>query len=136
VQSSVLAGRLYRMGEFRGGSPVVSDDNRAFLEATLPHLDVVSRVVRHLTGDAASAEDIVQETYLRAFAKFSTHHGPNSRAWLIAICVNSARSHARQLRRRPVELKAEMPEWIDDHPDVVDQVAAEMDRIRLRAALA
>ena len=114
----------------------MSDSNRAFLDATLPHLDVVHRVGRHLTSDVASAEDLVQETYLRAFAKFSTHCGPNTRAWLIAICVNQARSQARRARRRPVELTAEMPELIDDRPAVVDLVLAEMDRSQLSAALA
>jgi RNA polymerase sigma-70 factor (ECF subfamily) len=113
----------------------VSDD-RAFLEATLPHVEVVHRVARHLVGDPSSAEDLVQETYLRAFAKFARHRGPNTRAWLIAICVNVARSEARQLRRRPTELRAELPELVDDAPDVVEQVAAETDRARLAAALA
>jgi RNA polymerase sigma-70 factor, ECF subfamily len=114
----------------------VTADNRAFLDATLPHLDVVHRVARHLSSDAASAEDLVQETYLRAFAKFSTHQGPNTRAWLITICVNQARSQVRQQRRRPVELKAEMPELLDDRPEVVDQVLAELDRADVSAALA
>jgi RNA polymerase sigma-70 factor (ECF subfamily) len=111
-------------------------DHRAFLEATLPHVEVVHRVARHLVGDREGAADLVQETYLRAFAKFASHSGPSSRAWLIAICVNAARSQARQLRRRPLELRAELPEVPDGGPEVCELVAAEIDREVLRAALA
>ena len=114
----------------------MSDQSRAFLDATLTHLDVVHRVARHLAADAASAEDLVQETYLRAFAGFASHHGPNTRAWLTAICVNLARSQARQRKRRPLELRADTPEVVDDGREIVDQVVAELDRAQLAAALA
>ena len=111
-------------------------DDRAFMEATLPHVEVVYRVARHVATDRAAAQDLVQETYLRAYTKFSTHRGSNTRAWLIAICLNAARSRARQERRRPVELRGELPEVTDPGPDVFEVAAAEIDREVLRAALA
>jgi RNA polymerase sigma-70 factor (ECF subfamily) len=113
----------------------VSDD-RAFVEAMLPHVEVVYRVARHVATDRAAAEDLVQETYLRAYAKFSTQRGSNTRAWLIAICLNAARSQARQRKRRPVDLRAELPEVADPGPDVSEAAATEIDRQVLRAALA
>jgi RNA polymerase sigma-70 factor, ECF subfamily len=75
-----------------------------FLEATLPHLDVVYQVARQAVRDGQDPEDLVQETYLRAYAAFSGYRGGNVRAWLAAICLNVARSEARRRRRRPWEV--------------------------------
>ncbi len=70
----------------------MDDQGRAFLEAALPHLDAVYRVARHAARDHHHAEDLVQETYLRAFAAFDSHRGPSTRAWLVTICLNLARA--------------------------------------------
>jgi RNA polymerase sigma-70 factor, ECF subfamily len=82
----------------------VGADHRAFLEATLPHVDVVYQVARHAAGAGQDPEDLVQETYLRAYAAFGSYRGQNTRAWLAAICLNAARSQARRRRRRPWEV--------------------------------
>jgi len=82
----------------------VGADHRAFLEATLPHLDAVYQVARLAAGDGQDPEDLVQETYLRAYAGFGSYRGGNARAWLAAICLNVARSQARRRRRRPWEV--------------------------------
>src|SRR5215472_1957228 len=79
-------------------------DHRAFLEATLPHLEAVFQVARQAAGDRQDPEDLVQETYLRAYASFGSFRGENARAWLAAICLNVARSQARSRRRRPWEV--------------------------------
>lgn len=76
-------------------------DHADFLAATLPHLDAVHRLARHLTSDPQGAEDLVQETYLRAYRAFSSHTGPSTRAWLTTICWNLARSRWRRQGRRP-----------------------------------
>jgi RNA polymerase sigma-70 factor (ECF subfamily) len=82
----------------------VGADHRAFLEATLPHLDVVYQVARQAAWDGQDPEDLVQETYLRAYAAFGSWRGENARAWLAAICLNAARSQVRRRRRRPWEV--------------------------------
>jgi RNA polymerase sigma-70 factor, ECF subfamily len=82
----------------------VSGDHRAFLDATLPYLDVVYQVARHAAGDGQDPEDLVQETYLRAYEAFGSWRGQSARAWLAAICLNAARSQARRRRRRPREV--------------------------------
>jgi RNA polymerase sigma-70 factor (ECF subfamily) len=82
----------------------VGADHRAFLEATLPHMDAVYQVARQAAGDGQDPEDLVQETYLRAYAGFGSWRGGNARAWLAAICLNAARSQARRRRRRPWEV--------------------------------
>jgi RNA polymerase sigma-70 factor (ECF subfamily) len=78
-------------------------DHAAFLDATLPHLDAVWNVARRMAQNAASAEDLVQETYLRAFRSYQTQGSGDMRAWLVAICMNTARSEYRRSRRRPQE---------------------------------
>lgn len=76
---------------------------RAFLDATLPHLDALHGIARHLGGSEVAAEDLVQETYLRAFAGFAGLRGDNVRSWLVAILLNVARSEGRRRARRPRE---------------------------------
>jgi len=82
----------------------VGADHRVFLDATIPYLDVVWQVARQAAGDGQDPEDLVQETYLRAYAAFGSCRGENMRAWLAAICLNVARSQARRRRRRPWEV--------------------------------
>jgi RNA polymerase sigma-70 factor (ECF subfamily) len=114
----------------------VGDDHRAFLDATLPYVDVVYQVARHAAGDGQEPEDLVQETYLRAFAAFGSYRGGNTRAWLAAICLNAARSQARRRRLRPWDAPARpLPEelsaadWAGGEaaPDVADVVIAGLD---------
>ena len=52
----------------------------------LPHLDAGYTLARHLVGDAADAEDVVQESVLRALRYFHTLRDPaDARAWFLAI---------------------------------------------------
>jgi RNA polymerase sigma-70 factor (ECF subfamily) len=109
----------------------VENPEQEFLEATLPHLDTVYRVARHLGVDRWNAEDLVQETYLRAFAGFSGHVGPSTRAWLVTICYNLARSEGRRRARRVVEHLATVEDPDSAGPgdsDVNREVLARLDR--------
>ena len=67
----------------------MSGDHRAFLDATLPYLDVVYQVARHAAGDGQDPEDLVQETYLRAWQSFESFAGGFFRAWLYRIATNA-----------------------------------------------
>lgn len=68
-----------------------------FESTTLPYLDAVARFARSLTRDRADADDLVQETFLRALRGWRTFR-PDSdpRRWLFAIC----RHAFLQARRR------------------------------------
>ena len=122
----------------------MSVDHRAFLDATLPYLDVVYQVARHAAGDGQDPEDLVQETYLRAYEAFGSWRGQNMRAWLAAICLNAARSQARRRRRRPWEASFGVP--LDAFPvadaagrhadDVADVVIAGLDAQAVARCLA
>src|SRR5712691_901031 len=124
------------------GLSAVSGDHRAFLDATLPYVDVVYQVARHAAGDGQDPEDLVQETYLRAYAAFGSYRGENTRAWLAAICLNAARSEARRRRRRPWEVPAQalldaLPLGrADEVPDVADVVIAGLDAQAVSRCLA
>ena len=120
-------------------------DHRVFLDATLPHLDVVWQVARQAAGEGQDPEDLVQETYLRAYAGFGSYRGGNTRAWLAAICLNAARSQARRRRRRPREVPS--PAMLEVLPaaranggegvaDVADVVIAGLDAEKVSRCLA
>jgi RNA polymerase sigma-70 factor (ECF subfamily) len=60
-----------------------------FAEEALPHLDAVYRFAIRLTGSADEAEDLVQETFLRAFRSWDQYAlGTNAKSWLFTICRN------------------------------------------------
>jgi RNA polymerase sigma-70 factor (ECF subfamily) len=116
-------------------------DERAFLDATLPYLEVVYQVARHAAGNGLEPEDLVQETYLRAYAAFGSYRGENTRAWLAAICLNAARSQERRRRRRPWEVPAHglldaVPARAEAAPDVADVVIAGLDARTVSQCLA
>ncbi len=75
----------------------VADEAR-FREQVLSELDVLYRVARRLTRDAEDAEDLVQETLLRAYRAFDRFDGRHPRAWLLTILRNRFYSEAKRVR--------------------------------------
>src|SRR5690348_13750110 len=64
-------------------------DRVRFEEEALALSDQVYRVARHLVGSREEAEDLMQETYARAFRSWrSFQPGTNLRAWLLRILTN------------------------------------------------
>lgn len=80
-------------------------DSEAFLQLTLAHLDAVHALARRLVRD--SAEDLVQETWLKAYAAWPAGAPQDPRAWLVTICLNTARSWYRRDSIRPEVLRSE-----------------------------
>ena len=71
----------------------------------LPHLDVLYRVARRMTGESADAEDLVQETLLKALRGWGGFRpGSNARAWLLTILRNAFINGYRRRRREPVTM--------------------------------
>ena len=75
-------------------------DERRFRELMLPHLDAAYNFARHLLHDAAAADDVVQEAYLRAFRAFPGYRGGEPKAWLLSIVRNCAFSWSKAERGR------------------------------------
>lgn len=73
---------------------------RRFRELMLPHLDAAYNFARYLTHDAAAAEDVVQEAYLRALRAFPGYRGGEPKAWLLAIVRNCAFTWSKRERGR------------------------------------
>jgi RNA polymerase sigma factor (sigma-70 family) len=66
------------------------DKRKLFDEVFLPHLVQAYRLARWLTGNAADAEDVVQEASLRAFRGIAGFGGINARAWALSVVRNTA----------------------------------------------
>src|SRR6266550_311415 len=80
----------------------------AFEAEALASLDNLYRVAVRLTRSPADAEDLVQETYLKAFrAADRFEPGTNLRAWLFTILHNTARNRARDRARDLVAIDSE-----------------------------
>ena len=72
---------------------------REQIEAAIPAL---RRYARALTRDTETADDIVQDTLVRALRSEHLFHGGDVRAWLYTILTNLNRNRLRTLSRRPV----------------------------------
>lgn len=78
-------------------------------------MDSLYRTALRLTRNAADAEDLVQETYLKAFrAAERFEPGTNLRAWLFTILHNTARNRARDRVREGVTVDSEAIERAAD----------------------
>ena len=89
---------------------MVSDDVDAggrFQQYVVPELEILYRVARSLSRTDADAEDLVQETLLRAYRAIDRFDGRYPRAWLLTILRNANINRARK----------KQPELLDD-PDL------------------
>lgn len=75
----------------------------AFATHVEPEIPVLLRVARSLTGSAADAEDLVQETLIRAYRAMDQFDGAHPRAWLLTILRNTASNLRRRTRPELVE---------------------------------
>jgi RNA polymerase sigma-70 factor (ECF subfamily) len=75
-----------------------------FEEEALEHADQVYQVARHIAGSREDAEELMQETYVRAFRSWRSYEpGTNIRAWLMRILTNLNIDRGRRKQRRPTE---------------------------------
>jgi RNA polymerase sigma-70 factor (ECF subfamily) len=86
-------------------------DDAEFTAAALSHIDSLYGTALRLTRRAADAEDLVQDTYLKAFR--SAHQfepGTNLKAWLFTILHNTFRNVRRHDGRSPVDVDSDAVE--------------------------
>ena len=96
-----------------GGGPATE-----FAQAALAHIDSLYGTALRLTRRTPDAEDLVQDTYLKAFR--SAHQfqaGTNLKAWLFTILHNTFRNIRRHDGRDPVDIDSEVVDQaVDDAP--------------------
>jgi RNA polymerase sigma-70 factor, ECF subfamily len=92
-------------------------DSHAFRRYVVPELPVLLRVARRITGDPADAEDLVQETLIRAYRAIERFDGRHPRAWLLTILRNTWRNMNRRAR----------PHLLDNDEDILSVPAAGAD---------
>jgi RNA polymerase sigma-70 factor (ECF subfamily) len=101
---------------------------RQSIEACIPAL---RRYGRALTRDAETADDLVQDTLVRALRSEHLFHGGDVRAWLFTILTNLNRNRLRSLARRPSTAQLED----DDAADLAGPEAGGRDIERALALL-
>ena len=110
-----------------------------FEEAALPHVESVGRFALSLAQNEADADDLVQETFLRAFKGWHTFiPGTDCRRWLFTICRNTfvswSRRKARYVQPEDGDLDA-MPAAIVHMQAVSEGIADAFDRIDVLPAI-
>jgi len=75
---------------------------QAFDALVMPHLDAAYNLARWLVRDVPAAEDIVQESALRAFRYFAAMRGDEARPWLLGIVRHACIDWLAARRRLPV----------------------------------
>ena len=94
----------------------------SFESEALPHLDAVYRFAFRLSGSAADAEDLVQETFLRAYRAWDRFEpGTRAKSWLFTICRNAfLRQRQHDHRRDEVMQQAVRSNGMgDESPETV-----------------
>lgn len=119
------------------GIPAAGPDglNSAFERWVLPELPTMYRVALAITRDHAEAEDVVQDSLVRAYRSLDRFDGANPRAWLLTIVRHT---HINRNRRRRPGLLAD-PDHLDHRagtvPGADTEALAAMFDSRVEAAL-
>lgn len=113
--------------------PIQAFDERTFNAVVTPYLDDAYRFARWLTGNFADADDVVQESCLRAMKGLTHFEGHSARAWVIAIVRNTAFNWMEQSRMNALfldddlesaERSAEAPRALSPEAVLISQAEA------------
>jgi len=111
--AGVSAWRGRETGEAGGAAEPINED--AFAAEALSYVDSLYGTALRLTRRPQDAEDLVQETYLKAFrASAQFERGTNLKAWLFTILHNTFRNMRRHDVRNPVDVNSETVEQAVD----------------------
>jgi len=100
-------------------------DNLAFAELVRRYEAKIFRLAQHITQNREDAEDVLQETFLKAYEHLDQFQG-NSKfyTWIVRIAVNQA---LMKLRRRKTDKSVSLDETIDTGEDTVKREIASWD---------
>ena len=109
---------MFKRSEDRKEEAVLDQHKREQFEASvLTHLGSAYNLARWLTRNDHDAEDVVQESYLRAYRFFGGFRGGDSRAWLLTIVRNTCYTWFQQNRSR------ELTDSLDDGANNIESDA-------------
>jgi len=91
--------------------------DEAFLQQALQHLEALHNLAAYLTRNGSEAEDLVQETYVRAL-RFSHRFQPGThlRAWLFQILRNTFLTFYRRETHQPMLLDKDLEDGLEEAP--------------------
>lgn len=100
-------------GTEQAGPAETPEQRQARFEAeALPFLDQLYGAALRMTRNPADAEDLVQETFAKAFAAFHQYTpGTNLKAWLYRILTNTFINSYRKKQRQPQQVTEEVEDW-------------------------
>jgi RNA polymerase sigma-70 factor (ECF subfamily) len=82
--------------------PQIQNKYKDFDREVIPHMDALYNYALKMTGSPDDADDLVQETYLKAFRFFDKfEQGTNSKAWMFRILKNSYINDYRKIKKEP-----------------------------------
>jgi RNA polymerase sigma-70 factor (ECF subfamily) len=99
----------------RSAERLTQEDRRRFEEIFLPYLDAAYNLARWIIRHDQDAQDVVQDTYIRAFRGFHLFRGGNGRSWFLTIVRNTAYTF---LNRRAAE-KSLIPYEEEKHANII-----------------
>jgi RNA polymerase sigma-70 factor (ECF subfamily) len=111
-----------------------NQDRQAQFEQTiLPHINAAFNLAHWMINNDQDAEDIVQESYLRAYKYFSSYQGGDSRSWLLTIVRNTCYTwlHENWAQALTVDLDEELSsaEIDGDDPEQRLQIKADQQSV-------
>lgn len=86
----------------------MSESHEIFEKELFPHIDALKTFAFHLTYDEDDANDLVQETYMKAHRFIDRYiQGTNAKAWLFKILKNAYINHYRKRSKQPTRVDFE-----------------------------
>lgn len=127
LDTSASATSVSTMSTDQNSGPVGQDAR--FAEYVVPELEVLYRVAQSITRNPTDAEDLVQDTLIRAYRAIERFDGRYPRAWLLTIMRNA---QVNRVRRKRPELMHDPDEQMarvaDESPDGADAESQLMDQ--------
>jgi RNA polymerase sigma-70 factor (ECF subfamily) len=116
----------------------VEDQTVIYEQTIVPHLDAAYNLARWLAGNEHDAQDIVQESCLRAVKFFGSFRGGNPRAWLLTIVRNTSYTWLKRRNDGHARLNLDDGEFeIEDHamnPAILQTAMANVETVRAAIA--
>ena len=127
-------------------SVVSNNGNEIFEKELFPHIDALKTFAYHLTYDEDDANDLVQETYMKAHRFIDRYiQGTNAKAWLFKILKNAYINHYRKRSKQPTRVDFEdivsyhdsddskVPGYLDLREEIFDNMMGDEVTIAINA---